>query len=289
MSGIVSSLEATMYINQLKKLKSKVNLALFKTISYRLFASALTFIIVYFNTGRIEVGVTLSLLELIFKPFLYFFHEIIWLNLENGVKRRNAPQTVQNLREELMPISKEEKEKALKQRGVSIWFSGLSGSGKSTLAKLLEKKLFDLGFKTVLLDGDNTRLNLNKDLGFSLEDRMENIRRIAEVSKLMNDAGIITISCFISPTHEIRNLAKSIIGKDSFYLIYTNSPLSKCIERDTKGLYKKAIDNKIPDFTGISSPFEEPKDDYLEISTNKTIEESFEDLYKYLNQHIFKN
>ena len=211
-----------MYFSQLKNIKDKISLSLVKTISYRIFASSLTFIIVYIQTGHIEIGLTLSLLELIFKPFLYFFHELIWLNIQNGIKLNSKIKVGStNLTEELMPISKSEKEESFKQKGISIWFTGLSGSGKSTLAKLLEKKLFELGYKTVLLDGDNTRLNLNSDLGFSLEDRKENIRRISEVSKLLNDAGIITISCFISPTNEIRELAKSIIGSSNFYLIYT--------------------------------------------------------------------
>lgn len=289
MYNALSETERIMYISKFKTLKSKINYALAKTISYRLFASSLTFVLVYLSTGHFEIGITLSILELLFKPFLYFFHEIIWLNLDNQLKKKKKGSVPPNLREEILPITKEEKENALKQKGVSIWFTGLSGSGKSTLAKLLEKKLFERGYKTVLLDGDNTRLNLNKDLGFSLEDRTENIRRIAEVSKLLNDAGIITISCFISPTNEIRELARTIIGKHSFYLIYTNSSIETCIQRDTKGLYKKAIENKIPDFTGISSPFEVPSLEHLEISTDKTIEESFEDLYKYVNQHISVN
>ena len=171
---------------------------------------------------------------------------------------------------------KQKKEQLLNQRGISIWFTGLSGSGKSTLAKLLEKKLFDSGYKTVLLDGDNTRLSLNKDLGFSIEDRTENIRRIAEVCKLFNDTGIITISCFISPTNEIREMAQSIIGNNAFYLIYTNSSIETCIQRDTKGLYKKAIEHKLPDFTGISSPFENPENPFLVISTETSIEDSFQ-------------
>lgn len=270
----------------LSKLKSKINYALVKTLSYRLFASSFTFILVYLSTGYFEIGLTLSLLELIFKPFLYFFHEIIWLNLENQRKMKMKSFVQPNLIEEVLPIIKYEKEQLLKQKGICVWFTGLSGSGKSTLAKLLEKKLFELGYKTVLLDGDNTRLNLNKDLGFSLEDRSENIRRIAEVSKLFNDAGIITISCFISPTNQIRELARSIVGIDNFYLIYTNSSIQTCIERDTKGLYKKAIENKVPDFTGISSPFELPIHDYKEISTQIPIEESFQNLYNYIKPLI---
>lgn len=281
MSVTLHETKRLMYLSQLKKIKDKVSLALIKTISYRFFASSLTFIIVYIQTGHIEIGLTLSLLELIFKPFLYFFHEIVWLNIQNIVKSRNKNKVGStNLTEELLPVSKLEKEASFKQKGISIWFTGLSGSGKSTLAKLLEKKLFELGYKTVLLDGDNTRLNLNRDLGFSLEDRQENIRRIAEVSKLLNDAGIITIPCFISPTNEIRDLAKSIIGESNFYLVHTNSSVATCIARDPKGLYKKAIENKIPDFTGISSPFERPSNVFLDISTEDNIDASFAALWE---------
>ena len=269
-----------------ERIKNKVNYALIKTISYRIVSSTLTFLMVYLNTGQIAMGFTLSLLEFFFKPFLYFFHEILWINLEANFKRTAKTMPTNNLTAEIMPVTKEEKETAFKQKGISIWFSGLSGSGKSTLSKLLEKKLFDLGYKTVLLDGDNTRMHLNRDLGFSLEDRSENIRRIAEVSKLLNDSGIITLSCFISPTEEIRDLAETIIGPANFYLVYTNSSVETCIQRDPKGLYKKAIENKIPDFTGISSPFEEPLNHFMEVSTELSIEESFEKLWKGIQTEI---
>ncbi len=269
-----------------QRLKSKLNYALVKTISYRIVSSSVTFLLVFLNTGQIAMGFTLSLLEFFFKPFLYFFHELVWINLETSIKTKAAKHFPNHLTEEILPVSKEEKESALKQKGISIWFSGLSGSGKSTLSKLLEKRLFDLGYKTVLLDGDNTRMHLNRDLSFSLEDRSENIRRIAEVSKLLNDSGIITLSCFISPTEEIRELAKAIIGEANFYLVYTNSSLETCIQRDTKGLYKKAIENKIPNFTGISSPFEEPLEYFMEISTEMSIEESFEKLWRCIQSEI---
>lgn len=267
-----------MFSNPFERIKNKVNYAIFKTISYRVISSTLTFIFVYVNTGQMAMGFTLSLFEFFFKPFLYFFHEIIWINVEAGIRRKTKSQIIHHLNEEMMPISKEEKEQVFNQRGINIWFSGLSGSGKSTLSKMLEKHLFELGYKTVPLDGDNTRMHLNRDLGFSLEDRMENIRRIAELSKLLNDAGLITLSCFISPTEEIRDLAESIIGPSNFYLVYTNSSVETCIQRDPKGLYKKAIENKIPNFTGISSPFEVPKNYFIEISTELSVEESFKRL-----------
>ncbi len=160
------------------------------------------------------------------------------------------------------------KEEILRQSAKVIWFTGLSGSGKTTLASNLEKELFFRRFFCQVLDGDNIRSGINNNLGFSEEDRMENIRRIAEVSKLIINTGLITICSFISPTDEIRNLARNIIGKDDFIEIFLNPPLEVCEKRDTKGLYKKAREGIIKDFTGISSPFEAPKNPDLEIDTS---------------------
>lgn len=160
------------------------------------------------------------------------------------------------------------KEEILRQSAKVIWFTGLSGSGKTTLASNLEKELFFRRFFCQVLDGDNIRTGINNNLGFSEEDRMENIRRIAEVSKLLVNTGMITICSFISPTDEIRNLARSIIGKKDFIEIFLNPPLEVCEKRDTKGLYKKARAGIIKDFTGISSPFEAPKNPDLEIDTS---------------------
>ncbi|GAB4449200.1 MAG: adenylyl-sulfate kinase [Bacteroidales bacterium] len=182
-------------------------------------------------------------------------------------------------------LSKQEKEKQLHQRAKCIWFTGLSGSGKSTLATLLEKKLFELNFATALLDGDNIRFGLNKDLGFTDVERIENIRRIAEVNKLFNDNGIITINTFVSPTNYIRRLAKEIIGNENFFLIYVNASIETCESRDVKGLYKKARKGEINEFTGISAPFEEPDDAQLMIDTNS---ESIENNLKTITEYILK-
>jgi len=160
------------------------------------------------------------------------------------------------------------KEEILRQSAKVIWFTGLSGSGKTTLASNLEKELFFRRFFCQVLDGDNIRSGINNNLGFSEEDRLENIRRIAEVSKLIINTGLITICSFISPTDEIRNLARNIIGEDDFIEIFLNPPLEVCEKRDTKGLYKKARAGIIKDFTGISSPFEAPKNPDLEIDTS---------------------
>ena len=161
------------------------------------------------------------------------------------------------------------KEEILRQRARVIWFTGLSGSGKTTLASNLEKELFFRRFFCHVLDGDNIRTGINNNLGFSAEDRLENIRRIAEVSRLLINTGMITICSFISPTREIRQLARSIIGEKDFIEIFLNPPLEVCEQRDTKGLYEKARAGIIKDFTGISAPFEAPPHPDLEIDTSK--------------------
>ncbi len=161
------------------------------------------------------------------------------------------------------------KEEILRQSAKVIWFTGLSGSGKTTLASNLEKELFFRRFFCQVLDGDNIRTGINNNLGFSQEDRLENIRRIAEVSKLLINTGMITICSFISPTEQIRGLARSIIGEKDFIEIFLNPPLEVCEQRDTKGLYKKARAGIIKDFTGISAPFEPPKSPDLEIDTSQ--------------------
>jgi adenylylsulfate kinase len=162
------------------------------------------------------------------------------------------------------------KEEILRQSAKVIWFTGLSGSGKTTLASNLEKELFFRRFFCQVLDGDNIRSGINNNLGFSREDRLENIRRISEVTKLLVNTGIITICSFISPTEEIRQMAKNIIGENDFIEVFLNTPLEVCEQRDTKGLYKKARSGEIKDFTGISSPFEAPKNPDIEIDTSVT-------------------
>ncbi|MFZ4522402.1 MAG: adenylyl-sulfate kinase [Bacteroidales bacterium] len=165
-------------------------------------------------------------------------------------------------------LGRAEKESLLKQRAKVIWLTGLSGAGKTTLAKYLEEALFDKGFLTQVLDGDNIRSGINNNLGFSDADRLENIRRISEISKLFVNCGVITINCFISPTEEIRDLARRIIGQDDFIEIYVNAPLNVCEERDVKGLYTKARRGEIKEFTGITSPFETPENIDLEVRTD---------------------
>jgi len=184
-------------------------------------------------------------------------------------------------------LSRTDKEQYLNQKGRVIWLTGLSGSGKSTIAEALEKKLFAEGYFVQLLDGDNIRMGICNNLGFTVEDRKENIRRIAEVSKLFKDAGIICLNSFVSPTEEIRASAKNIIGADDFISVYINTPLEICEDRDVKGLYKKARAGEIKGFTGIDSPFEAPVEPDVEILTAElSIEEACDKLYNSIIEKI---
>lgn len=168
-----------------------------------------------------------------------------------------------------------------------IWFTGLSGSGKSTLANLVEMNLHQNGISTYILDGDNIRQGINKDLTFAPEHRSENIRRVAEISNLMLDAGILTLAAFVSPYIKDRERVKHIVGSENFIEIYVNTSIEECEKRDVKGLYKKARKGEIKDMTGISSPYEAPVNPDFEIVTDgKTIEECVASILKYLNQKL---
>lgn len=180
-------------------------------------------------------------------------------------------------------LTRQDKEQLLGQRGVMLWFTGLSGSGKSTVAIALERELQRRGLLCRILDGDNIRTGINANLGFSADDRKENIRRIAEVSKLFVDTGIITIAAFISPTEELRQMAARIIGTDDFKEIYISTPLEECERRDVKGLYARARRGEVKNFTGISAPFEAPLHPALSLDTSKlSLEESVAELLKLL-------
>lgn len=184
-------------------------------------------------------------------------------------------------------LNRNDKEKLLNQHSVVVWFTGLSGSGKSTIAKALELELHSRGYISKVLDGDNVRTGINNNLGFSDEDRKENIRRIAEVSKLFMECGIILINCFISPTCIIRNQVKEIVGTENYFEIYVNTPLETCEKRDTKGIYAKARKGLIKEFTGISAPYEEPVNPDIEIKTEEmSVEQSVEIILKKLLPRI---
>lgn len=186
-------------------------------------------------------------------------------------------------------ISQNERFTLNKHQPLTIWFTGLSGSGKSTLAKLVEQSLFRKNVHVYVLDGDIIRQGLNKDLGFSEKDRHENIRRTAEVARLMNDAGIVVIAAFISPLTIDRELARSIVGSGNFIEVFVKCPLSVCEERDVKGLYKKARKGEVLNFTGIDAPFEEPLNPDLTVATNtEPLEVSLQKLLSHIETKIFK-
>lgn len=182
-------------------------------------------------------------------------------------------------------LSRHDREQALGQHSKVLWLTGYSGSGKSTIAVALERHLFEAGFFAQVLDGDNIRSGINSNLGFSLEDRQENIRRIAEVAKLYLQSGLITICSFISPTLQIRKLAADIVGGDDFIEIFIDTPLYICEQRDVKGLYKKARAGEITGFTGIDSPYEPPVRPALTIKTeNQSIEESTGQIFAFISE-----
>lgn len=180
-------------------------------------------------------------------------------------------------------MSRDDKEQLLNQRGMMLWFTGLSGSGKSTVAIALERELHSRGLLCRILDGDNIRSGINNNLGFSAEDRVENIRRIAEVGRLFVDTGIITIAAFISPNNQLREMAAEIIGKDDFVEVFVSTPLEECEKRDVKGLYAKARRGEIKNFTGISATFEAPEHPDITLDTSKLpVEESVKILLDYV-------
>lgn len=186
-------------------------------------------------------------------------------------------------------LQRPERENLLQQRSCVLWMTGLSGSGKSTIAKGLEKKLFESGYLSYVLDGDNIRSGINSNLGFSDEDRTENIRRVSEISKLLVDAGIITINSFVSPTKDIRQAAKDIIGEKDFLEVYINAPFEVCAQRDVKGLYKKALAGEIKNFTGLDAPFEAPENPDIEIKTAEmSVEQSVDLIFEQLIKRIKK-
>ena len=177
---------------------------------------------------------------------------------------------MQNLTHQDFTVNLDQRIKLKGHKPMVIWFTGLSGSGKSTIANQLDKLFFTNGLHTYILDGDNLRLGLNKDLNFTQEDRSENLRRVAEVAKLMTDAGLITIAAFITPLASDRALVKNIIGAENFYDVFVDTSLEECIKRDVKGLYKKAQLGEIKNFTGISAPFETPSNCKIWIRTELT-------------------
>ena len=184
-------------------------------------------------------------------------------------------------------ITKIDRNKLTGNKSFVVWFTGLSGSGKSTLVNVLEQRLHQKGVLTYILDGDNIRNGLNKDLGFSDADRKENIRRIGEVAKLLSDSGIVVLTAFISPFREDRQIVRNLLERDEFIEVYVKCPVEICESRDVKGLYKKARDGQIKEFTGLDSPYEEPENPEITVDTGKlSIEESVNFIYDYINSKL---
>lgn len=184
-------------------------------------------------------------------------------------------------------LKRSDKEKFLNQKSKVIWLTGLSGSGKTTIAKGIERELYNRGFICQVLDGDNIRAGINNNLGFSIEDRLENIRRISEVSKLFIHCGIITINSFISPTEKIRKMAVDVIGRENFIGVFINAPVSVCEQRDVKGLYKKARAGEIKDFTGVNAVYEPPENPDIEVNTGRlSAADSVQKIIDYIIPHI---
>lgn len=188
-----------------------------------------------------------------------------------------------NLDNSNFKISKRLRNKKFGHNSFLIWFTGLSGSGKSTLANNLEEKLYHCNIKTYVLDGDNLRSGINSDLAFTMKDRSENLRRVGEISKMMIDSGLVVIAAFISPTSKDRNYIRMLVGEDNFVEVFVNTSLKTCEMRDVKGLYKKARNGEIENFTGISQPYEKPTNPDIEIIEKYSIYDSIELIYNKIN------
>ncbi len=250
-----------------------------------------TVLLAWLISGNPMTGFKIGAAEVVTKMILYYFHERAWYKFNFGLNRRKererrmkrAGDISENIVAQDFKINSDKREGLLGQKPVLVWFTGLSGSGKSTMANLLETELHASGFKTYLLDGDNVRNGLCNDLTFTEQDRIENIRRIGEVSKLFLDAGVIVLSSFVSPFARDRKEVRGLVGTDRFVEVFVDCPLEVCEQRDVKGLYKKARAGKIKNFTGIDSPFEEPKNPDLVL---KTATEDPNDLLERLINYI---
>lgn len=227
-----------------------------KTITWRIVGTLDTMALGWLITGNPITGVKIGGLEVITKMILYFLHERAWYRYRPK-KRPVAPKEL-NLTVHEFQVGRKDRNSANGHPSFVVWFVGLSGSGKSTIANQVSQMLHDRGICTYTLDGDNTRNGINRDLDFSMEGRRENIRRVAEIARLFVDAGHIVLASFITPMERDRKQAREIIGADDMVEVFVDCPLEVCEARDVKGLYKKARQGAIPDFTGISSPFEPP-------------------------------
>ena len=259
---------------------------IYKTFTWRFIGTLDTIIISGMILGDFSVGLQIGGAETITKMILYFFHEKLWYRINFGLdhrKNRKARKTAMNIIGHEFEVTQLKREQRLGQKGKLIWFTGLSGSGKSTLSNATEKRLFEAGFVTYSLDGDNVRSGINSDLGFTEAGRKENIRRISEIANLMLDAGLVVCASFISPFEKDRNMVRQIVGAQNYIEIYLSTPIEECEKRDIKGLYSKAHAGEINNFTGVSAPYETPIAPDISIDTsNVSVELATETIINHL-------
>ncbi|MGN6477313.1 MAG: adenylyl-sulfate kinase [Flavipsychrobacter sp.] len=254
---------------------------LLKSLTWRIVGSLDTTLLGWIVTGKLNTGLKIGGLELFTKFLFYFLHERAWHQIKlkgeskEKIAERNKKKIEPQLFKQTIKINRQQREVKNGHKSITLWLTGLSASGKSSIATELDAWLHNRGYNSYVLDGDNTRLGINTDLSFSKEDRKENIRRVAEICKLFNDAGTIVIAAFISPFAEDRQNARTVIGADSFVEIFVDANIDTCKIRDKKGLYALAEQGKIKDFTGINSPYERPATPDIHIdANNSTIKES---------------
>lgn len=262
---------------------------LLKTVSWRLLGTLDTILLGWLVTGNISTGAQIGGLELFTKMTLYFIHERVWYKTKFGIPTRieKANRVKKEISGTLfrqhIQIQRHQREELNNNKSYTIWLTGLSGSGKSSIAIELDNFFFNSNIRSYVLDGDNTRLGINNDLSFSKDDRKENIRRVAEICRLFNDAGTITIASFISPFEEDRQMAQKIIGKETFIEIFVDASIETCKDRDTKGLYTLAEQGKIKNFTGVDSPYEKPLNPDIHIkSESASVEECVKQVTDFL-------
>ncbi len=282
---------ADFFLNKIRR-DSLIKRDFLKAITWRILGSLDTFILGYLISGKLIIGVKVGLAEILTKIVLYFLHERLWHTIKFGLPSRKtkALTTKNNLHlqlfQQITNINKSDRELLNNHKAFTVWLTGLSASGKSSVANALDSYFFNNKIHAFVIDGDNTRLGINSDLSFSNEDRSENIRRVAELCKLFNDAGTIAIAAFISPFEFDRHRAQHLIGKQNFIEIYLSANIETCASRDKKGLYKLAALGKIKDFTGISSPYEIPTNPTLTINTEiYSIEESAQIILNHIKEN----